>query len=553
MAITMLPYLLGYWLQGANPRFGWYTWLGYNFDDSCVYLSWMRQAADGNFFQRNLFTTEPQSGQQFNVFFLVLGNIARFTHLPLIAVWHFARIALGVALLRAVWWLIELLGNDDRARKAAFLLVCFSSGLGWIPGLWAETGFEAPVDVWQPEAITFLTLYLNPLFNVSLLLMVGMLGWLLVAEQTKSIWPAIRAGFCGFLLGNIHTYDVITVTIVWGTYLLIRSLRTRKPNIGSWARAVVAGLPTAVTTGYVAFQLKTETVFAQRAAVETQSPPILQYALGFGLLLVLSLVGLIAAWRAGRTIPENTGQPTDDLLFLAVWAAANLAVAYLPVPFQRKMIMGEHLPLAILGGIGVASLLKSITHWNWEYSCALAGVVLVTSLTNIRFIVREATNVTIDLTQSLQRPFIYAGERRAMDWIRVNAPPNVPIQPLPWIAKQTETKYGFYDTTLAALAPGLTDHAVNAGHWGETPDFARTMAGWIGFQLPSANDDSRKALLRETGVRYLIFSHKRTDSLDPGAGAAVLVPFGPVLPDYLRRIPEASNSDADVFEVLDTG
>src|SRR5437588_5068223 len=97
MAITLLPYLFGYSLLGLNPRFGWYSWLGYNLDDSCVYLSWMRQAADGHLFQRNLFTTQPQIGHQVNLFFLALGSVARFSHLPLTAVWHLARILLGVA------------------------------------------------------------------------------------------------------------------------------------------------------------------------------------------------------------------------------------------------------------------------------------------------------------------------------------------------------------------------------------------------------------------------------------------------------------------------
>src|SRR5438067_6923374 len=88
MALTMLPYLFGWSLRGARPALGWFSWLGYNLDDGCVYLSWLRQAADGHFFLRNLFTTAPQSGHQFYVFFWALGTIARLFHLPLLLVWH---------------------------------------------------------------------------------------------------------------------------------------------------------------------------------------------------------------------------------------------------------------------------------------------------------------------------------------------------------------------------------------------------------------------------------------------------------------------------------
>ncbi len=84
MLVTMLPYLIGW--MGAQERV--FMWLGYNLDDSCVYLSWMRQAADGSLRALNLFTTDPQKGMLLNPFFLALGWIGRLTHLPLIAVYH---------------------------------------------------------------------------------------------------------------------------------------------------------------------------------------------------------------------------------------------------------------------------------------------------------------------------------------------------------------------------------------------------------------------------------------------------------------------------------
>ena len=91
MALTLLPYLFGWLLVGADAARGWYSWLGYNLDDSCVYLSWMRQAADGHFFQHNLFTTEPQSGHQFNQLFLALGLLSRITALPTNIVYQILR------------------------------------------------------------------------------------------------------------------------------------------------------------------------------------------------------------------------------------------------------------------------------------------------------------------------------------------------------------------------------------------------------------------------------------------------------------------------------
>lgn len=557
MGITLVPYLFGWSLQGLQAARAWYSWLGYNLDDSCVYLAWMRQAADGSFFQRNLFTTEPQKGQQFNLFFLALGNLARLTHLPLLFVYHAARIVLGIALLRAVWWLLELLLPNARVRRAAYLLVCFSAGLGWLPGFWRDSGIESPVDVWQPEAITFLCLYLSPLFLVSLLLMVGVLGWLWVAEQTRSLRPTLYAGLCGLLLGNIHTYDVITLVAIWGTFLIIRTvIEHRLDVLGAWGRALLAGSLAAVSTAYTYYLLRTEEVFAQRAAVATLSPPLSLYLLGYGLLIPLACAGAFALWRLpnrrgeGETYAPHSSplslQPSA--LFLSVWAIVNLAVTYLPVSFQRKMLMGEHLPLAILSGVGLAGMIQGLN--GKMRGLCLTVVILFLSLTNVRFLLRDMENFLANRGQSkIQRPYMYPGEVAALEWLRQHTPPGTPIQPLPWVYTLEEGRMGVLDTTVASFAPGLSGRPVHAGHWGETPRFAETMGQWVRFLRPTMTDEERRMFLRSTGVRYLLFTQKPTESRDELTYRTLLAPFFSKPPPFLRYVPEASNAEADVFEV----
>src|SRR5205814_781800 len=103
------------------------------------------------------------------------------------------------------------------------------------------------------------------------------------------------------------------------------------------------------------------------------------------------------------------------------------------------------------------------------------------------------------------------------------------IQPLPWIRAQ-DGRVGFYDTTLAALAPGITGRAVNAGHWGETPDFPRAMGAWRSFQLPRTSDSERRGLLERSRVRYILFSQKHELDLK--------TVFDGQLPQYLKRVEQ---------------
>ena len=81
---------------------------------------------------------------------------------------------------------------------------------------------------------------------------------------------------------------------------------------------------------------------------------------------------------------------------------------------------------------------------------------------------------------------------------------------------------------------------MNAGHWAETPDFAGAIRAWARFVAPEASDEERRSLLRRTGVRYLVFSQKHDGAV---------APFRSGIPSYLRLVPDASNADADVYEV----
>ena len=66
---------------------------------------------------------------------------------------------------------------------------------------------------------------------------------------------------------------------------------------------------------------------------------------------------------------------------------------------------------------------------------------------------------------------------------------------------------------------------VNAGHWGETPEFAHTMSQWLHFELPNTPESWREDLLRRTRVRYIIFSQKPDETGSPTEAQLLLVHF----------------------------
>ena len=210
-----LPYLLGYF---STPPGTFFVGTVYNIDDYCNYLSWLRQMADGHFFLRNLFTTEPQHGLEFNLFFWALGRLMAVTRLSAQAALQLARVGGGLTLLVLIYRFYRYcLPGDRGARLTAFGFACLSSGFGWVQWLrWSDKNFAGgPVDAWQPEAYTFLSIYTSALMAVSTVLILGALYALLLGEQTGKWKYPVIAGVCGGILGNIHSYDVLHLAAAW--------------------------------------------------------------------------------------------------------------------------------------------------------------------------------------------------------------------------------------------------------------------------------------------------------------------------------------------------
>ncbi len=616
MAATCVPYLYGWHLEGSDPDHGWYSGFTCNVSDKCVYMAWMTRAAEGHFFERNLFTTAPQTERKFNVLFFAMGFLGGQLHIPAPLTYHIVRVISGVGLLLAIWWLLGVMRATLRVRWASLLIVAFSSGLGW---LFRRVPLAiAPSDLFQPEGYTFMCLYWSPLFVISLLLMVGAIGFLLLAEQRQAWRYAVYAGLCVLVLGDIHTYDLVSPAAAWMIFLLARCAIRRKigpADLRSLGRVAIVGGCAAVSGGYIYYVLQTDQAFAARAAVETPSPAILAYVTGYGLTLVLALAAVVLAARqllrrdeeaveplnsevspvaalpvaiagpkkdGSRAADFQAGMGIDPQGFglMLVWMASSFAAAYLPLPFQRKLIMGVHVPLSILAGVTVAYWLRNRTGWRW--ALPLLVTVAILAPTNVYCLYRDVLDLRGNrTTYNTIRPYLRQGEVQAMEWLRKNAPQDAVIQPLPWVEAVKKDQVtirdgglvdrrgrrivqalgvvsyrqeGFYncvvfDTSPACYTPWLTGHTVLCGHSGESTHYFEQLDLW-GFAVTGAHPQETSREVVSSGVRYVLFGQKHDQTGSPVTEEVVLKAFRQNPPSYLKLIPEASNADADVYEVV---
>ncbi len=546
LLLTSLPYLLGYYSTPPGTRF---IGTAYNIDDYCNYLSWVRQTADGHFFFHNLFTTDPQKDVEFNVFFWLLGRAVHHLRVTPQAVLQAARVGGGLILL----WLISRLyryclpgDGDRRARLTAFGFVCLSSGLGWLQ--WAHWHDKnrpgSPVDAWQPEAYTFLSLYTSPLFTVSLIFIVGALYALLKGEE-KGRWRyAVKAGLCGAVLGNMHSYDVLHIAVVWGLFLVVWTVLKRGQGMAkSWLRGILALAITMPTTLYQFHMYQSVAVFRKRADVPTLAPAFWHYALGYGLVFALALLALVWLWRSRVSlVPPLSGAGGElgasgfdrRMVFAVCWAVGGFVAAYLPFAFQRKMLMGTHIPLCLLAGVGAAWLVHRLT--PRLQTVALALLVLASFPSNGLFLLRDINHLTANRSETGLEPYLPDTVYQAYGWIRQNLRP------------RQDAVLSF--PPLAAPLPGATDRVVWVGHWAETPEYGEKLLAFSHFADAATPDAKRVAFLRSIPATYLLYPNdvSQLDYTDKRGLVHHYADFAHQVPSYLKTT--YTNKDFTVFHIL---
>lgn len=535
------------WIMGyaATPAKATFIGAAYNIEDFCNYLSWMRQTSTGHFFLTNLFTTDHQIPIQFNVLFLFLGIVSRVLHANIAAVFDGAKVVFGGLFLASIWRLIKhCLRDSATARMVAFALTCFSSGWGWlIASRWANENTRfSPIDAWQPEAYTFLSLDTSTLFCASSLLIVCTFLMLLKSEDTRSVRYAVYAGVYALFLTNIHTYDIIHVSITWLIYLLSKSIIvSSKEAARSWGRALVALAIASPALAYQLYMYHADPIFHARAGVPTLSPAFRYYACGYGVVFVLAILGVaLLIYVILRRVTVRTAQDgiphfgtKNAAIFVACWAVGGFVSAYLPVAFQRKMIMGEQIPLCILAGYTVAMLCQRMPRRSRTFIGSL--LVLISAPSNVCFLARDFRHLSSNTSESAAHiPYLQDSELAVLEWIAASTGPNDAVLGIP---------------QSCAVVPGWTGHHVWAGHWGETPDFGKKVNEFALFANASTPDSYACEFLRTTETQYLWYPND-TSPLSMVTRGGRLVRYRDLRSQPLACLTlEYANKDYSIYKI----
>ena len=127
LALASLPYVIGALTAGPDRVF---SGLQVNPLDGVSYLAKMQIGLHGEWLFSLRFTAESSTGVLLFTYFVALGQLARMLGLPLILVFHAARLLGGFALLWSIYALIARVTDSIDQRRRAWWLIVISSGLG---------------------------------------------------------------------------------------------------------------------------------------------------------------------------------------------------------------------------------------------------------------------------------------------------------------------------------------------------------------------------------------------------------------------------------------
>ncbi len=393
VAASCAPYLVA-WL-GTPPGRAFAWGLGY-LPDTLGNLVFTRQAMGGRWLFDNAYTAEPHPARFVHPMFLLVGWTQRLTGWPPGFVFQCWRVACAALLLHALVAAAERL-LPRAGRRAALALAVTGGGLGFLAPLlpW----FARAADIRGAEITTWFSLYQQAHFAAALAAIVWMLLHLVDAVERHSISSGIKAGLCHLLLDTIHPYDApvpLAVGLVYAGWTWIG----RKKNETSTGLATpfpffplllffFIPVPFLLYNAWLTLFVPVYTEFAREGLVALPWP-VLDYALGYALLLPLAVAGAVTAVR-GREPGARA---------VAAWLIAVPVLMLLPIPARRKLMEGYHLMLCLAAARGWAAWTAGPA---LRRQVSIAGLVLL-SCSQLYVVARDL--YAVNLSRAPERPHI---------------------------------------------------------------------------------------------------------------------------------------------------
>lgn len=412
------PFMLVYMVTGPEAQF-----TGYLVDpvDGVFYQATMHQGELGDWVFHLPYTPEAHDGVLLFAFYIALGHLARFLNLPLVLVFHAARLVGGVFMLLMIYLFMADWTDDVRQRRIGWVLAVVGSGFGWVSLLFDYL----PPDIFTlHEAFPLQAAYANAHFPWAIAVGVWMAHTLLAVSLVESdslpLLDVRTVALVGGTMLLVWTAPTLLVSLIAGYLALLVRLWYRRKHFPhrefSWLTVIlIFAIP---LIAYQAWVFSPENPVFEQWWLQVQSFSLRfwEYLIAFGPLLILAAVGIWRSWPRLHT---------EDY-FLLGGIAIYLPMLFLPINRGAHASIGLIIPLSVYGSRAlwrvIAPLFSDNLRWQQFVSAAILALVIPTTILAILVPFFGAVEA-----QGGYPYFITAGEAETLRWIDAHTPPDALI------------------------------------------------------------------------------------------------------------------------------
>lgn len=356
MAITMIPYLVGFAQQGEEWRF---TGFVIGVEDGNSYIAKMLSGATGSWLFRSPHSAAEQQGVIAYLPYILLGKLssAPAQHDQLVVIYHLARFIFGFMAILATYDFISIFIKRENLKGWALALITLGGGLGWILVVISQKGIfgSLPLEFISPESFGFLGIFGFP--HLAAARAFFLWGLTLFLSRENGILAGIFWLIMGFFQPMIVVLAWAVICIYLAAVILTKYIDTKKSfgvdndttkkMLFKVMQAVLFSAPIVIYTAYI---FLIDPYFKAWAAQNRfSSPHLAHYIIAYGLVLPLSITG----------ISNFIKDQKQDALLLAGWLVISPILIYAPVIAQRRLAEGIWAVL-IIGLVGNYSNRKKI-------------------------------------------------------------------------------------------------------------------------------------------------------------------------------------------------
>ncbi len=519
--IVIIPLIYG-WM--ATPP--GHTFTGVHFsiaNDIFQYYSFIEQVRQGNFLLYDLFTSENHT-PLFNPAWLSVGLIAKIFGFSSIVTFNLAKIILFPIFFWIAYIFISYIFSDINKKKSALLLLTFGSGV--------EIFFLSKVInflVWGNsvsllswvETNAFLALYYSPHSIISLILILIVFFFTIVATEEKNWRFGFFSGTAALILFFFHPFQIIPIFFIISAYfalLIIKDKKIFNTLLKYYLALSAVSLPAII---YFYFLLKNDAAIIWKSANGLYpTPPFWVLLINYGLVLIFALLGIYFLLLKKRVSNKH--------LFLIVWLIGQFILIYFPLKVQFRFLHGIFFPMAMLAAVAIFEFCKKIDNPKNKIYSFLAGKKYF--LLFVLVILLASSNVFQVLYD-----FVIYKYQKGITYITTDS-----VSAASWLKNVDKKKIilNVPNNYMTNLIPAYSGRKVYVGHEAETINYRKKIQDVVWFFEKNHPLEIEKDFLINNKIDYIYYSQAEKEIGD----------YNPEIKPYLQKI--YNNDSVAIYQVL---